>query len=387
MRGKYSVRGVAVLAFFVAFFGWFRGAEAAFTPAACVNAWPSATGVCYDKTGFGHCESTQRDIGACTTNDDHCCIFLNTVPGITKAQCDAKPGFAVSGGCLDSTDDWGVKITDLGAGDWACCKFAAGNPGLCSGSCDAQSCVSQGKVSGSGNCTDPAKPNCCASVGAGACSGSCDAQSCVSQGKTSGTGSCSDPALPNCCVGGSGTEPTPVIATTIFDSPTGYKTVNEFLGKVLSWLQGVLGMLALVMITIGGFMYITSAGDSGQTESAKKLITAAVIGFAIAIAAPSFLREVADILGWGADVRAGLPAGTGTALSFLQILTNALNFLLSIVGIVAIIMLVVGGVMYLTSAGDEDRIDTGKSIVKYAMIGIAVALGALVLVRQLATFF
>lgn len=145
-------------------------------------------------------------------------------------------------------------------------------------------------------------------------------------------------------------------------------------------------MLALVMITIGGFMYITSAGDNGRTETAKKLITAAVIGFAIAIAAPSFLRELSIILNWG-PAATGLPPGVGTSLTFLQILQKALDFLLSIVGIVAIIMLVVGGIMYLTSAGDEDRIDTGKSIVKYAMIGIGVALGALVLVRQLANFF
>ena len=50
-------------------------------------------------------------------------------------------------------------------------------------------------------------------------------------------------------------------------------------------------------------------------------------------------------------------------------------------------MLVVGAFMYLTAAGDEDRIDTGKKIVKYSIIGIAIALAALVLVRQVASFF
>jgi glucose uptake protein GlcU len=60
---------------------------------------------------------------------------------------------------------------------------------------------------------------------------------------------------------------------------------------------------------------------------------------------------------------------------------------LSIVGVVALIMLVVGAFMYLTAAGEEDRIDTGKSIVKYSIIGIAIALAALVLVRQVASFF
>lgn len=169
-------------------------------------------------------------------------------------------------------------------------------------------------------------------------------------------------------------------------NPLTYTTVNGLLGSLLTWLQAILATLALVFIVIGGFLYITSGGDTGRAETAKKCIWAAVIGFALAIAAPSFLREIGKILGWG-PASASLPPGVGTSLSILAILKNALDFLLSIVGIIAIIMLVVGGIMYLTSAGDEDRIDTAKSIVKYALIGIFVALTSLVLVNQLARFF
>ena len=62
-------------------------------------------------------------------------------------------------------------------------------------------------------------------------------------------------------------------------------------------------------------------------------------------------------------------------------------FGLSIVGVIGIIMLVVGGIMYLSSAGDEDRIDTGKKIVKYSLIGIFLSLASLVIVTQLVAFF
>lgn len=51
----------------------------------------------------------------------------------------------------------------------------------------------------------------------------------------------------------------------------------------------------------------------------------------------------------GAD--ATPPAGVGTSLTLIEIATNVLNFLLSIVGVVALIMLVVGAFMYLTAAG------------------------------------
>jgi hypothetical protein len=50
-------------------------------------------------------------------------------------------------------------------------------------------------------------------------------------------------------------------------------------------------------------------------------------------------------------------------------------------------MLVIGAIMYLTSAGDEDRIDKGKEIFKYSLIGVVLAMSAMILVTQIAKFF
>jgi hypothetical protein len=69
------------------------------------------------------------------------------------------------------------------------------------------------------------------------------------------------------------------------------------------------------------------------------------------------------------------------------ILAKILNFVLSIVGVLAIIGLVAAGMMYLTAAGDMRRIATAKNVALAAVIGIAIALGALVIVGQIAEFF
>lgn len=155
------------------------------------------------------------------------------------------------------------------------------------------------------------------------------------------------------------------------------------LSSILGTLRGIIVILALVFIVIGAVMYITSAGNEHQMEMAKGAITAAMIGLALGIAAPSFLKEIGNVLGWN-GVDAGAAAG---ALTLSQIARNVLNFLLSIVGILGIIMLVIGGIMYLTAAGNEERIETGKEIVKYAIIGILVSLAALTIVSQMAAFF
>lgn len=160
-----------------------------------------------------------------------------------------------------------------------------------------------------------------------------------------------------------------------FVNPLAFNTVDGFLTSILAYLQGVMGVIAVIAIVIGGIMYMTSAGDPGKVEKAKSTVTYAMIGLAIAIAAPSFISEIASILGWG---------GGGVAPTLTEIALSVLNFLLSMVGILAIIMLVVGGITYTTSAGDEDKIESGKKIVKFSIIGIIVALLALVMVSQIA---
>ena len=118
-----------------------------------------------------------------------------------------------------------------------------------------------------------------------------------------------------------------------------------------------------------------------MVEKGKGAITMALVGLALGVAAPSLLKELANIIGWG-----GASSVAG-ALTLSQIAVNVLNFLLGTMGIVALVMLVIGAIMYLTSAGDEDRIDKGKEIFKYSLLGVLIAMSSMVLVTQIAKFF
>lgn len=69
------------------------------------------------------------------------------------------------------------------------------------------------------------------------------------------------------------------------------------------------------------------------------------------------------------------------------VLGNALSFLLSVAGILAILALAVSGVLYASAGGDERRAETAKKMALYSVTGIAVILSALVIVRQIADFF
>ena len=54
---------------------------------------------------------------------------------------------------------------------------------------------------------------------------------------------------------------------------------------VVNTLLFILGLVAVIMIILGGFRYVTSNGDPGATKTAKDTIMYAVIGLVVAILA------------------------------------------------------------------------------------------------------
>lgn len=166
-------------------------------------------------------------------------------------------------------------------------------------------------------------------------------------------------------------------------NPLAYDTVEGVLTSIMNGIKGIVVTLAILMIVIGGIMYILSFGNPDNMKRAKTVIIAALVGFAIVIAAPAFLREISLLLDW----KDAPPIEGGTDLTLTQIARNILNFLLSIIGILALIMLIISGIMYLVSAGNEARMKQARAIFTASLIGITVAMASLILVAAVARFF
>lgn len=64
--------------------------------------------------------------------------------------------------------------------------------------------------------------------------------------------------------------------------------------KVLQVIFILLGSLAVLMVTIGGFMYVTSQGEARQVKSAKDTILYAVIGLFVALGSWAMVTFVLD---------------------------------------------------------------------------------------------
>ena len=72
---------------------------------------------------------------------------------------------------------------------------------------------------------------------------------------------------------------------TFDDSGLGTNDLKETIAGLLNVVLGFLGILAVLIILLGGFKWMTSAGDGGKVDEAKNLIGAGVIGLVIILSA------------------------------------------------------------------------------------------------------
>ena len=72
----------------------------------------------------------------------------------------------------------------------------------------------------------------------------------------------------------------------------GSPNVESTIATVINVLSIAVGVVAVIMIIIAGFRYITSGGDSNNVSGAKQAILAAIIGLVIVAAAQLIVRFV-----------------------------------------------------------------------------------------------
>ncbi len=65
------------------------------------------------------------------------------------------------------------------------------------------------------------------------------------------------------------------------------------------------------------------------------------------------------------------------------IMTRVIDIMLFVVGAVAVVMIIIGGIRYVVSSGDQNAVTSAKNTILYAVIGLVIAFLAFALVRFL----
>lgn len=74
------------------------------------------------------------------------------------------------------------------------------------------------------------------------------------------------------------------------------KNVNTIVNTIIDVFSWLVGVVAVIMVIFGGFRYITAAGDSGKTKTAKDTILYALIGVIIVALAQTIVKYVIGLV-------------------------------------------------------------------------------------------
>lgn len=113
----------------------------------------------------------------------------------------------------------------------------------------------------------------------------------------------------------------------------------------------------------------------------KKLIPAIIalgVIFATFISVPSYAQEMTLQSGVQSARGDGQPV---TLFGDGGIFTTIVNILLFVIGALSVIMLIIGGIRYTVSGGNQSAVTAAKNTIMYAIVGIIIAVLAYAIVN------
>ncbi len=121
-------------------------------------------------------------------------------------------------------------------------------------------------------------------------------------------------------------------------------------------------------------------------KSKMQILSQALIVLALmtgALSLLSFIPAASAAILNPTDVPPSITEATGGQNSIRGLILTIVDYFLGFLGLLAVIMVVYGGVTYVSSAGEDEAIGKAKKIIMYALVGIVVILLAFVLVRAI----
>ena len=132
----------------------------------------------------------------------------------------------------------------------------------------------------------------------------------------------------------------------------------------------VAAYLVLGYVIYGGYLYMFASGDSSKVSAGKKTLSHAFIGLAVVMLSNIILNTIRIAL-LGADGKFG-DCVADNCVDANQLVTNAIQWVIGVAGIVALIYVIIGGIGYITASGDSSKLQKSKQTILYALIGLVI---------------
>ena len=121
----------------------------------------------------------------------------------------------------------------------------------------------------------------------------------------------------------------------------------------------------------------TEGGDYGMTQRTKKIVSFALtLAVAAAVVIPATaLAQSDDPFGVGTVEDSDLALGSGGG-DLRVTVANLINVVLGFLGILAVIIVLIGGFQYMLSGGNEEKTAGARKMIVSGIIGLAIILSA-----------
>lgn len=180
-------------------------------------------------------------------------------------------------------------------------------------------------------------------------------------------------------------------ADTALQNPLGPNvSIVEIFARVVGALSFFTGVLALVFFVLGGFRILTAAGNQEKFAKGKTILMYSAIGMVVTTSSYFILITLINVLTQGQTT--GLVTAPGLVdplhinLADPKAATQfyggrLLGFLLSGLGALTLLVFVYAGFLWMTAAGNEEKIAKARQTILYGVLGLVAILGSYVILN------
>ena len=144
----------------------------------------------------------------------------------------------------------------------------------------------------------------------------------------------------------------------------------------------IIGIIATGYILYGGFTYLTSNGSPEKAAKGLNLIMGAAIGLIISISSIGIINKLFEIIPSDTVQSNGI-----YELSVADVISSVTSIIYWIAGAVAVIMFVISGLRFITSAGNPSGVQKARSTMVHSVIGLVVIILAFTITNVILGFF
>lgn len=152
---------------------------------------------------------------------------------------------------------------------------------------------------------------------------------------------------------------------------------------VVTFIKYVIGSYAVLMIVRSGFKLITAGNKEEEVTKHKASILYSGGGLLLIYIGDIFINKVfykidRNVYSGITGVQPKVDAQAG-----IEQIKGITNFVVSLVGPIAVLILIVGAILYATAGGEQDKMDKAKRLIMTAAIGILIIYGAFAIVSTI----